>query len=136
MLILRSPGVLGDVAASQHALATLGWTEYDRSAHMATLSRPTLDRHGVAGLTRGEPAPFGPSTFVLQRRIGRPFELSCATIANPAVFGRGSVLCDGPDGSLILDGPFRRVVLDPRATWLAPASLLGAGAHRRIAAVE
>jgi hypothetical protein len=88
-----------------------------------------------------------PATFVLQRRITQPFARSQRTIANPAVFGAGSVLAEGPSGSLVLDGPFRPVLVDPRATWLAAASLRAphgrsAGTSdrpsggRRIAAVE
>ena len=76
-----------------------------------------------------------PATFVLQRRIVRPFEQSQRTIANPAVFGPGSVLCDGPSGILVLDGPFRRLLVDPRATWIADASL-ATPTGRRIAAVQ
>jgi hypothetical protein len=80
-----------------------------------------------------------PATFVLQRRIVRPFAQSQCTIANPAVFGAGCVLAEGPSGSLVLDGPFRRIVLDPRATWIADASLTtprGKSGRRRIAAVQ
>ena len=80
-----------------------------------------------------------PATFVLQRRIVRPFAQSQFTIANPAVFGAGSVLAEGPSGALVLDGPFRRIVLDPRATWIADASLTmprGKSRRRRIAAVQ
>ncbi len=76
-----------------------------------------------------------PATFVLQRRIVRPFEHSQYTIANPAVFGAGSVLCDGPAGSLVLSGPFRRVIVDPRATWIAEAAL-STPRGRRVARVE
>src|ERR1700742_558921 len=76
-----------------------------------------------------------PATFVLQRRIVRPFEYSQQTIANPAVFGTGSVMCDGPCGALVLDGPFRQTFFDPRATWVADASLrMSRG--RRIAPVQ
>ena len=86
---------------------------------------------------------LAPANFVLQRRIVRPFAESQCTIANPAVFGAGSVLAEGPSGSLVLDGPFRRIVLDPRATWIADASLTmpcgksrGTRPGRRIAAVQ
>jgi hypothetical protein len=76
-----------------------------------------------------------PATFVLQRRIVRPFAQSQCTIANPAVFGPGCVLAEGPSGSLVLDGVFRRIVLDPRATWIAEATL-ATPRGRRIAAVQ
>src|SRR3954463_10412682 len=119
MLIRLFRPVLGHFAASQHALATLGSTNDDRS-HMIALLEP--------------------ATFVLQRRIVRPFEHSQQTVANPAVFGSGSVMCDGPCGGLVLDGPFRRSSVDPSATWSAEATLQTPGgrlwAGRRIAAVE
>jgi hypothetical protein len=76
-----------------------------------------------------------PATFVLQRRIGRSFEHSQRTVANPAVFGRGSVMCDGPQGTLVLDGPFHRTLVDPRATWIADATLR-TPRGRRIAPVQ
>jgi len=76
-----------------------------------------------------------PATFVLQRRILRPFDHSVRTVANPALFGRRSVLCDGPSGSLVLDSPFRRLLVDPRATWIADG-VLATPRGRKIAPVQ
>src|SRR5207244_827342 len=40
-----------------------------------------------------------------------------------------------PAGALVLDSPFRRVIIDPRATWIADATLR-TPRGRRIAAVQ
>jgi hypothetical protein len=74
-------------------------------------------------------------TFVLQRRINRPPLNVIRTIANPAVFGAGSVLSCDQEGAIRLDAPFRRIDLYPDPVWRAPARLL-TGHARRIAAVE
>ncbi|HEY5171199.1 MAG TPA: hypothetical protein VIK54_05675, partial [Acidimicrobiia bacterium] len=74
-------------------------------------------------------------TFVLQRRIDRPPIYVNRTIANPAVFGPGSVLSGDQNGALRLDEPFRRVDTYREPVWRSHAQLLGAHG-RRIAAVE
>lgn len=73
--------------------------------------------------------------FVLQRRIDRPPINVSRTIANPAVFGAGSVVSGDGSGSLLLDEPFRRVDTYRDPVWRSHARLLGPRG-RRIAAVE
>jgi hypothetical protein len=73
--------------------------------------------------------------FVLQRRIDRPPINVSRTIANPAVFGAGSVVSGDGGGSLLLDEPFRRVDTYRDPVWRSHARLLGTRG-RRIAAVE
>src|SRR3954452_6047076 len=76
-----------------------------------------------------------PGTFVLQRRIRRSFDHSQWTVANPALFGANSVMCDGPQGALVLEGPFRPVRPDARVSWIAGATLR-TPRGRRIAPVQ
>ena len=60
------------------------------------------------------------STFVLQRRINRPFSVLSRTIANPAIFGANCAV----SSSLRLDSSFRCVEAYPTPVFRADASLL------------
>ncbi len=75
------------------------------------------------------------STFVLERRINRPFGPVIRTITNPAVFGPGCVVSSDPDGALRLDEAFHRIDMFRHTVWRAHATLLDTRG-RRIAAVE
>jgi hypothetical protein len=74
-------------------------------------------------------------TFVLQRRINTPASQVLMVIANASVFGEGSTLSCGDEGTLRLDGPFVRVDTYAEATWRAQARLL-TKRRRSVAAVE
>jgi hypothetical protein len=74
-------------------------------------------------------------TFVLQRRINRPFDTISHVTANPAIFGADCVISSSPNGAIRLDSAFRCVDAYPSAVFRADASLLGARG-KRIARVE
>ncbi len=74
------------------------------------------------------------STYVVQRRVNRPFAPIALAVGNAAVFGAGAVLASDGDGELVLTEPFRRVDCGAHTRWRAHALLRGR--HRRIAAVE
>ena len=75
------------------------------------------------------------STFVLQRRINRPFEALAHTIANPAIFGADCVISSSSEGAIRLDGAFRGVSTSPSSVLRANASLLSERG-RRVGRVE
>jgi hypothetical protein len=78
---------------------------------------------------------FNFSTFVLQRRINRPYSQLANTIANPEIFGADCVIASGPAGSLRLDSSFRRVETIPASVFRATATMFGPSGQR-IAPVE
>src|SRR4051794_19761530 len=47
------------------------------------------------------------TTFVLQRRINRPFVRMLSVISNPEIFGPGSVVASDDNGALRLETRFR-----------------------------
>jgi hypothetical protein len=62
-------------------------------------------------------------TFVLQRRINRPFSRILRVISNPEIFGPGSVLASDDEGALRLDTRFHPGTLFSVPTLHAHATL-------------
>ncbi len=74
------------------------------------------------------------TTFVLQRRINRPFVRIMRAVSNPEIFGRDCVLASGATSELRLASAFRARTIFSSPTLCADAVLLSR--RRRPIAVE